>query len=163
MPLPAPVIDNLRFNVGYVKLLVEKTPTANYAVPPATGMKPIAWQLGHIVYSVAGAAEVLGFTVALPAEFKGKYGMGSTPPGPEGYDSPADLLEKLDLATAAVVDAAQQAGDDHLAKPNPMEMLREHGLPTVADMVTFLTNGHAMLHAGEIAAARRLQGLPSVL
>jgi len=164
VPMSPATIANFQFNVGFVKLCLDKTPDANFAVKPAEGVHPIAWQLGHIVYAVAGAADLLGFTVALPDDFKDRYGIGSTPAtDPAAYESKADLLDKLDTAAAAVVDAAHKAGPDHLAKPSPMEGLREHGLATIDDLATFLMTGHLMTHAGQLATARRIQGLPSVL
>jgi hypothetical protein len=164
MAMSPELITNFKFNVGFVKLLADQTPEANYHAAPAEGIHPIAWQLGHVVYSLAGAAGLLGFTVALPADFKEKYGMGSTPSAdPAHHGDKADMIEKLEVAAAAVIDAAGQVGPDHLAQPNPMDELRDVGLPTLGDLVAFLMTGHLMMHAGQIASGRRVQGLPSVL
>ncbi|MEM0914367.1 MAG: DinB family protein [Planctomycetota bacterium] len=164
MPLPTPVIENYRMNVGILNAILGKTPESIFAAVPTEGMKPAAWQLGHIIYSLAGAAAILGKPVELSMDYAAKYGMGTPPPDADAtYESMETMSKDLDTAIKAVDNAITTVDDARLAEPEPNAMMQQAGITTIGSMATFLTTGHLTYHVGYLASCRRAHGEPSAL
>ncbi|MEO0965552.1 MAG: DinB family protein [Planctomycetota bacterium] len=164
MPLATPVIENYRMNVSMLRTILDKTPDSVFATTPADGVQPVAWQLGHIIYALAGTAGMLGKPVQLATDYSQKYGMGTPPPDANTTYEPIETMRQdLDTVVQAVDDAIATVDDGRLEEPEPNAMMQQAGITTIGSMITFLTNGHLAYHVGQLSACRRVQGQPPAL
>jgi hypothetical protein len=78
------------------------------------------------------------------------------------YPSKDALVGRFSKRHEAALLALQDVTDDTLAKPNPVETMRDR-FPTVGAAVTFLMAPHAMMHLGQLSTWRRVMGLGPVM
>jgi hypothetical protein len=136
---------------------------ADLLVRPAQGVNHIAWQLGHLIESERSLVESVcpGSSPALPEGFAAQHAKETA-----GVDDPKKFLSKqqyLDLFAkqrAATLAALAKLSDADLDRPGP-ERMRDF-CPTVGSLFCLVAN-HPMMHAGQLAVVRRVQGKPVVI
>lgn len=121
-----------------------------------------AWQTGHLLTGVGGAAKLLGGDVPTPAWIE-SCARGSTPPG-ERSDFPPrqEMIALAQTYFTQALERLEAASPELLQKEMPEPGLRQL-LPTIGEAVIFLLTTHAAMHIGQIAAWRRAHGLPPLV
>jgi len=157
------VEQNLAFNLMLTQKLTADIPEEQMGAQPTAQLNHATWQLGHIVYSLGSAGELLGAQALVPEGYARRYGMGSTcqPPGGNDPDKQT-LLNQIDAAAGAMRERLPQSTAQQLEAPFPVEALRTL-CPTVAAGLVFLTGAHFSYHLGMLSAWRRTIGLGSAL
>jgi len=126
------------------------------AVP---GMNHIAWQLGHLIVSERGMAELVkpGSSPALPEGFAEAHGREATSiDDPSKFRSLAEykaLWKAQREATLAVLDSTPESDYDRTDESFPPYA------PTVSALL-LMTANHPLMHAGQFVAVRRLLNKP---
>jgi len=154
---------NLNFNLMLLHKLTADLSDDHMGAQPTQNLNHPTWQLGHLVYSVGAAAELLGARGVVPEGYPERYGMGSTcqPVGDADPDKQT-LLNQLDAVGVAIRERVPDATQAQLDATFPIAELREL-TPTVGHGLVFLTGGHFSYHLGQLSAWRRTVGLGPVL
>lgn len=127
---------------------------------PVPEANHIAWQLGHLVGSLAFFGEAIrpGSMPPLPTGFSEQHDKANA-----GNDDPAAFLTKdeyvrlLDQQRAAMLALLDTLEESDFTADSP-EPLRDYA-PTVIDMIG-LSAEHEMMHSGQISVLRRKLGKP---
>jgi hypothetical protein len=150
------------FLLTYANRLVEDVPDERMCEQPVAGrtMNHPAWLLGHLAWAKDRAVTMLGQPSALPAEWKDRFAMGSTPQDDRGgYPSKAELLAALESAHTRLAAAAEAASVEKLSEPAP-ERMRSR-FPTLGNFFAGLMSSHYSNHLGQLSAWRRAMGYKS--
>ncbi len=153
------------FNLGYAQMLMNDIEDARMAEQPGGLTNHPAWTLGHLIYSLDGAVQLLGEkSVFVPDEdWNERFGMGSTPSADRGaYPAKQALLDALVAGHEQLTPAVQAADEKRLAAAMPDKHFRRI-MPTIGNGVAFLMGIHYATHLGELAAWRRAAGYPRVI
>lgn len=151
-----------RFLLHYSQMLVADVGDEQLTRQPLPGVNHPAWILGHLANSTDVGATLLGEARSLPEQWDKLFGRGSQiSPDRSVYPSKAELCTALEQGFSRLLNQANAAGAETLARPNPNPRLKEM-LPTVGDALAFLMTGHFAAHLGQISAWRRMQGLAAL-
>lgn len=149
------------FLLGYLKRIVAEIPDDQFAQPPAPGLNPPLWLMGHLAVTYDGGLKLLGKTPACPEAWHKSFGRGSNPSEiARPHSSKAELLAALDRGHAQLAAAAREAEATVLTRPNPSPLMQGTPLTTVGDLLTFILTGHFGIHVGQLSFCRRAKGLP---
>ncbi|MBL9090308.1 MAG: DinB family protein [Planctomycetaceae bacterium] len=130
---------------------------------PSAGSNHLKWQLGHLIASEAGllAAACPERKIELPAGFEKAHERDQTAnDDPAAFPPKQVYLEQQERVRAAVVAAIDSLSEADLDKPAPEQM--RNFLPTVGH-IFMLIGTHPIMHCGQFAVVRRLQGKPVVI
>lgn len=149
------------FLLGQVKRVAADIPDDHLGQPPAPGLNPPLWLLGHLAVSYDGALKLLGKTPNCPEAWHKSFGRGSNPAEiAQPHPTKAELLAALERGHTQLAAAAREADAATLDRPNPHPLMRGAPLTTVGDLLTLLLTGHFGTHAGQLSFCRRAKGLP---
>lgn len=151
------------FALGYCRKLVQDIPEEKRANQPAPGMNHPAWVLGHLAIVGDSALLMVGQKSRCPREWRALFGMGSQPVADRSvYPSCQQLLETVEANYLALIAAVKEAPAELIDAPHKAPFFKEE-LPTVGDLLGHIMTTHFSMHAGQISAWRRTQGLGGVL
>lgn len=151
------------FALGYCRKLVQDIPEDKLAIQPAPGMNHPAWVLGHLAIVGDSALLMLGQRGHCPRDWRPLFGMGSKPVTDRAvYPSCEELMAKVETNYRALITAVQAAPAELIDAPHKAPFFKEE-LPTVGDLLGHIMTTHLTMHAGQISAWRRTQGLAGVL
>ncbi len=154
------VMHNYQFGVGFLKNMLEGIDSDKLTHQPNPGMNHPIWIVGHLVDTMGFAAGLCGGSYKSPDGWAELFGMKSVPiDDVSKYPDAATLLAELDKAVEVIAPALAAIEADTLATEMPDEGFRQM-MPTVGDGLTFLLNGHIMMHIGQLSAWRRACGMP---
>jgi hypothetical protein len=149
------------FLLGHLKRLAPDLPEDQLAHPPAPGLNPPLWLLGHLATTYDGGLKLLGKAPACPEAWHKSFGRGSNPAEiARPHPTKAELLAALDRGHAQLAAAAREADATELNRPNPMPLMKGTPLATIGDLITFILTGHFGTHVGQLSFCRRAKGLP---
>lgn len=136
------------------KMYLEDLTDAEMLKRPCPGCNHINWQLGHLIVS---ENEMLGWAggpvVPLPDGFKERYTNDTAASDdPKTFCMKAELLKVFEQQRAATLAGLEKVSEADLDKPTGIEWA-----PTVATLYS-LQGGHYLMHAGQWAVVRRMQG-----
>ena len=129
---------------------------------PVSGANHIAWQLGHLVFSLNYFGETIkpGSMPPLPAGFAEQHTKETA-----GKDDAAAFLSKseylrlLDTQREAFVKVLDKLPETRFADDAPAEM--QDYAPKISDVLS-LAAEHEMMHSGHFTVVRRKLGKPVV-
>lgn len=129
-----------------------------------------AWVYGHLSLYAPYVVKYAGDTepaeaLAAPEEWQDRFGMGSEcldDASGERYPDKAEIMAQFERGYAAALEATERAEDALFLAANPNEKMRER-FPTVGTAIVFMLTTHTALHAGQVSAWRRMEGLGSAL
>ncbi len=152
--------DRLQAARRWTLSLLDDVPESTWFDMSGSGHTHVAWQVGHLTASIASLIHVrcLGkaFEACLPADFRERFGIGSSPVSDAAAHPPvAELRAVFDRIHTEAVAAVSAMSEEDLSgpvggQPHPMFATRE-GAVVMAIM-------HEAFHAGQIAMLRRLAG-----
>lgn len=127
-------------------------------VRPVPGANHTAWQLGHLISSERSMIGAVGASAPeLPAGFAEQHGKDKAA-SDAGFAKKAEYLELYNTVRAATLEALAKIDEKEFDKPNPHEMSKKIA-PTIGSLFMLAAN-HEMMHAGQVAVARRKLGKP---
>jgi DinB superfamily len=160
MAIDKTVMHSYKFSVGYLKSLLEGIDADKMTHQFFPGMNHPVWIVGHMAATMEFAAKMAGTSYQAPEGWGELFGMGSNPVDEAGkYPDLATLLAEWDKAIETVAPALEKLTEDVLAAEMPDEGFRQM-MPTIGDGLTFILNGHIAMHAGQLSAWRRANGMP---
>jgi hypothetical protein len=160
MAIDSTVMHSYQFSVGYLKSLLGGIDNNKRAQQFYPGMNHPAWIVGHMVTTMEFAAKMAGASYKSPEGWNELFGMGSKPVDDAAkYPDLATLLAEWDKGIEAVGPTLESLSDEALAAEMPEEGFRQM-MPTLGDGLTFILNGHIVMHAGQLSAWRRANGMP---
>jgi hypothetical protein len=132
---------------------------ADLQVRPVEGMNPIALQLGHLILAERMFAELVkpGMSPAVPAGFADAHDIRKQRNDDSGFASKNEYLKLWDAQRAATKAVLDSVPDSDL------EDTRGGKLPPFAPTVAAILNlagAHALSHAGQFVAVRRMLKKP---
>lgn len=151
------------FTLRYARLLVGDVPDDEFVDQPIEGVAHPAWILGHLAIASDYALTLLGVPAGCPPTWRPLFWPGSSVQSDrEVYPSKETLLTAVEAGFRRTVEAVGTASPEMLAQPQVGPFYLED-FPTVGDLVAHLMTTHPSLHLGQLAAWRRMKGLPSAL
>jgi hypothetical protein len=140
--------------------LLNDYPDSTWFDMSTSGHTHVAWQVGHITASMVSLIHVrcLGksFEDCLPADFRDKFGIGSSPVADAAAHPPvAEIRALFERVHAEAVAAVAEMSEADLSSPaagppHPLFTTREEAVATAVM--------HEAFHAGQLAMLRRLAG-----
>jgi hypothetical protein len=127
------------------------------------GCNHLAWQLGHLISSEVSLLNGIcpGKGPELPPDFAARHSKETTGVNdPQKFCTKKEYLDLLEKVSTASKQALDGLSDADLDAPSP-EHFRPR-FPTVGSIFTLIAT-HPMMHAGQIAVARRMLGKPVVI
>ncbi|MBT8485332.1 MAG: DinB family protein [Phycisphaerales bacterium] len=156
----------LRLAIGYGEMLVKDIPAEQFAHQPIPNLNHPAFCLGHLclypdrMLTLMDRADL----TQERAGYKELFAAGVECSADADRYPPKDELVACYLERyGAVADVLPTIAPEVLARPNPAEGRFREMCPTVGAAVNFLSNGHHMVHLGQISAWRRVVGLGGVM
>lgn len=148
-----------RMNRTYLNRLMADYPEKDLDLEPQPGLHSARWILAHLAIVADFAAKHLGQPFECPAEWLKAYGPTS-PPGtnPAVIPSREELMASITKGYERVIQAAQAAPAELLAKPHDLERLKWTNLITKGELVSHVLATHFALHLGQLSTLRRLLG-----
>ncbi len=146
----------------YTQMVLDHTPEGLWFQLPAGVTTHVAWQVGHLTWSMThhvhgtlpGNAEI-GADIIAP-RWRKLFGKGSVAsPDPAAYPTAAELRAVMDDQFQGCLEALTALPDATLDEPV------QHGsglLRTKLDLLLYLAR-HEMLHVGQIGLIRRVLGM----
>jgi hypothetical protein len=125
---------------------------------PAEVTNPIVWIAGHLAYSRAGLARILGAQRELP--WPELFARGAKGAAPEAYPDIAEIRAAWNHATTSLMERLEALGEADLAAPSP----RSFPIPdkTIRGAITFGAF-HESYHVGQMAYLRKWLGFPGLV
>ena len=154
----------LKMSIGYADKLVQTIPADKFAHMPRPDINSPAFCIGHLALYGSRVAAMLGHNeLTGPAGYEELFKNG-TPcvDRPGHYPSKDALVGEFNKAWTKVAEILPKVDDSVFSQPNPIPQMAER-LPTVGSMVIFMSDGHNMMHLGQISAWRRVMGLGSAM
>jgi hypothetical protein len=128
---------------------------------PAHGVNPIAWTVGHLVYSFQAIGEELDIPHWLGSDWIDLFGQGSRlRPDKEQYPGKAALLESLRDGKRRVLERLERMSEQEMSGPLPDERYR-HIFPTLGHAVLNTLVSHFAFHYGHICAVAKMVSPPN--
>lgn len=161
------IADSLELTLGYAERLLKDVTANSFARLGSTGRAAIqsnhpAFIYGHLclyaprIVNQAGAT----FSLEIPeafAEVFSKEAQCQDDPDGKIYPVQSEVVDLFFNGYRAAVDALRAAGDDVLQQENSTAMAER--FPTVGSLLNFYSNGHVMMHMGQMSAWRRIRGM----
>jgi hypothetical protein len=154
------LVDQLNRNHEMVKGTLADFSDADLLVRPCPGANNVAWQLGHLIKSEAGALAGFapdlvpqlpaGFAETITRETAGKD-------HPNLFPKKAELLELFAKARGATIAWAKGMKESDLAQPSPERM---RGWAPTAGHWLAAAPSHVAMHVGQFQVIRRKLGKP---
>lgn len=125
-----------------------------------------AFILGHLCLYPLKVVEHLGGDVSAvtpPAGYEAlfsKTAQCQDDPTATLYPPFDEICRFFEMSYDIALDAIQNATDEELLAPNPVDTPMRDLLPTLGSMLSFYLNGHVMTHLGQLSTWRRIEGLP---
>lgn len=153
-----------QFNSSLFKAMTADVLPEQWRAQPPGLQNHAAWQIGHVTYSRANVAALLGKPGPVSsADLKVRFGTGSSPePHSVGGDDKEALLGSFWAMQNHVAEAIASTSPDVLNAPTPSEGMRAR-FPLVRDVVRLILTSHDALHLGQLSAWRHAMGLPRIL
>ncbi|MGP1345159.1 MAG: hypothetical protein ACTS3F_00640 [Phycisphaerales bacterium] len=148
-------------------LLAGIEPRSFGRMPQGIRMSPPAFIYGHLaiypnrVLTMWEMDKDLPLDPATAERYTALFGAGvEAVHDPDGslYPPMEQIVSAWKRGQEALIAASSRVPADLLARQNPIERMRER-FPTIGVASSFLMNGHAMLHLGQVSAWRRAMGL----
>ena len=136
---------------------------ADLTTPPAEGLNPIAWQLGHLISSERSMVEQVrpNSCPALPEGFDATHSREAAVPGASHHFLPkAEYLRLFQAQRTATKAAIEALSDADLDAPSPERYQKM--APTVGAVLGLVGN-HVLMHVGQFVPARRKGNKPVVI
>lgn len=126
------------------------------------GVHP-AWIIGHLGYVANGMLARCGAEPKIDLDaLKGTFGGGSKPAADDKqrYPSWENLVKTWKQGHADLAELIPTLTKKILDLPNPSDRMRDNGLPTMKDLLSFVLTAHEGMHLGQLSTWRRVQGHP---
>ena len=137
----------------YVKALAGVSVEAFFARPGGT-TNSLAWIAGHVLQSRARLHKLAGEKVEVP--WRELFGSEGPPPDPSGYPGAAELVERWQAVTGALLDRLDTLDEGVLtAAPQMRVPSHDH---TLLGAIAFAAY-HEAYHVGQMGYLRRWHGL----
>ncbi len=151
------VLQIARLSLRYAEANLADIPDEKMTALPAGLVNHPAWIIGHIALAAERTVDLLGGQAACADECAVLF---QDPPTEADGDFPAkaDLLAAMRDVYARLEKAFEAASDELLARPLPVEEMRE-AFPTIGDMAVGVLTLHPALHLGQLAAWRTAMGM----
>lgn len=152
------ILNAYSLNLHYLNELAKDIAPDEMTLQPEGIKNHAAWQIGHLVNTANGTAQLLGLESQVPENYKELFGQGSTPTNDAGrYPDKETLLSQLAQQHQRVAAAFETASEELLTQPLENENLNSV-FPTNGDLIVFMLTGHEGTHAGQLSAWRRVIG-----
>jgi hypothetical protein len=143
-----------------LNLYLQDLSDADLLVPPAPGLNPIAWQLGHLISSEFDSLAKLDPSLPSPlpkgfAEAHNKEAAGSG--DLKGYLTKDQYLELGKKVRALANELIARTPDSDMGAPSGLDYA-----PTKGELFNMI-GSHVLMHVGQIVALRRKLGKPVVM
>ncbi|MDA7950967.1 MAG: DinB family protein [Pirellulaceae bacterium] len=156
------ILAGYEFSRGYMMKLLEDIPEEKMATFSHGIVNHPAWQIGHLVTSGNYALEIAGHDRLVPDTWQEIFGIGSEPVEDSSkYPSKAELLEAYAAVHERVKEVLPQVDPALLTAEVTDEGIREY-FGTNDLLLSFILGAHEGVHAGQLSAWRRSQGMPHV-
>jgi hypothetical protein len=157
------IMEMSQRNAGLLAKMVEDVPDERMCQQPPGLPNHAAWQIGHITLARSFVARELGASLQIPETLPPLFGRGSTPTSNRNaYPSKKDLLDRFNIAQAALMENALKVDPARLAGEHGIERLRPV-FPTLGHLIVGVALFHDGFHLGQLGNWRRAMGLPSVI
>ena len=154
------LVDVLRRDTGFLKMMLADLTDADLIQRPVPSANNGLWQLGQLVAAEAQMVNACaGRTISeLPAGFVDRYKRDTASINdPAKLGTKADLISRLEQVRESTCKWVATLSAADLAKPAPEFLQRM--CPTVGHVIHLLPN-HVAMHMGQIQVLRRKLGKP---
>ena len=153
-----PIVGLLEITTNlYVKALAGVSPELFFARPSGT-TNSLAWIAGHVLQSRARLHKLAGEKVEVP--WRELFRPEGLPPDPSGYPSAAELVERWQAVTEALLRRLDALDEGVLtAAPQLRVPSNDH---TLIGAIAFAAY-HEAYHVGQMGYLRRWHGLTSLV
>ncbi|MCH2201507.1 MAG: DinB family protein [Fuerstiella sp.] len=158
--------DGLKLSVNYAEQLIQGVTPESFSRMAAPGGQSIhsnhpAFIFGHLALYGPRVVEMTGGQApVVPEGFSALFAKGmECIDDPDGsvYPHMDEITESFFASYRAAEKAIIAATDEHLAQPNPSEVMVKK-FPTLGSMCNFMCSGHMLMHLGQLSAWRRMYG-----
>lgn len=150
MAVPAVIAaaaENFRFNTGFLRTSVKDLKDEEWLRRPSDTANPVAWIVGHLVWSRKAVLSRMGQEWSRP--WLNKFARGVKLEDPSAYPSPQELMEAWGDVSALLESTLQSTTQEFLDQPAP-----NPGPPSADGKFSGFVNFMAMhetYHGGQIA------------
>ena len=149
------------FMLGYIEQVVDDLTDDMMDKPPAPGVNPPVWILGHLAIASDWGLMSLGRPPLCPQLWRNQFAPGSDPAKiAKPHPTNAELLSAIRRGHEALIAGVRTADADAMAKPHAIAFLRGSPIKTVGDSMTLVMTAHEAGHIGQLSLCRRLRGKP---
>jgi len=160
------ILDGMNIAVRYAEMLVQDIPAEQFAHMPHPSMNHPAFCIGHLSLYPDKALALLGHgekAVEKPGYAALFEASATCEDDPDRYPPKDEIVAHYFDRHRALGDVLPEVAESMLCRPYPGEGRPARMFRTIGSAVNFYSNGHNMMHLGQISAWRRAVGLPSVM
>lgn len=156
--------------VGYIHRLLKDIPAERFGRLAAPGGTPIpsnhpAFIVGHLSLYPQKTLEFLGMDtspVQPPSHYEELFSkLAQCQDDSEGsiYPHRDEIVATFDQGYQVAIEAVRNASVEQFAQDNPVDSPLRKSCPTLGDLLTFYLTNHIAIHAGQMSAWRRMEGM----
>ncbi len=148
-----------KFMIAYVLQMVQDIPEEKWYNTSSHSLNSPGWCIGHITTECDHALLHLGKERVCPGTWDVYFLQGSQPEeNNDKLPKMSALLDAFQLGQKRLRLGVQKLSAEEAALPSPSKFLKPF-LPKFGDWLTHMLTTHIAMHAGNIAAWRRVAGL----
>ena len=158
----AEILNSYDLHLTFLRRLVSDLDKFQMVCQPKNVPNHPAWTIGHLVHSWQLIGGEIGIPPWLPADWRDRFGTGSTPVAdPKAYPAKDALLRALVDGKERLTAALRAMKELDLNQPLPDVRYRDR-FPTLGHAVIHILSGHTALHVGQLVVWRRVMAFDVV-
>ena len=148
-----------KFMIAYVLQMIQDIPEEKWYYTSSHCLNSPGWCIGHITTECDHALLQLGKERVCPGTWDVYFLQGSRPEeNNDKLPKMSALVDAFQLSHKRLRLSVQKLSAEEVSRPSPSKFLKPF-LPKFGDWLTHMLTTHIAMHAGNIAAWRRVAGL----